>query len=86
MQNFSEEQEDTLTISKQNLRVQLDKKQRAGKAVTLITGFIGNDDDLKSLGKMLKSKCGVGGSVRGTNQDQSTLSVGWVGNWLSEGG
>ena len=63
--NFSEEQqEDTLIPSKQDIRVQLDKKQRAGKAVTLITGFIGSDDDLKSLGKMLKSKCGVGGSVK----------------------
>ena len=62
--SFSEEQEDTLTPSKQDLRVQLDKKQRAGKAVTLITGFIGNEEDLKALGKMLKSKCGVVGSVK----------------------
>nr|MBC7613011.1 translation initiation factor [Pseudopedobacter sp.] len=62
--NFSEHQEGTLIPSKQDLRVQLDKKQRAGKAVTLITGFIGGDDDLKVLGKMLKSKCGVGGSVK----------------------
>ncbi len=62
--NFSDEEYDTLTPSKQDLRVQLDKKQRAGKAVTLITGFIGNEDDLKALGKMLKSKCGVGGSVK----------------------
>ncbi len=62
--NFSEEQEDTLIPSKQDIRVQLDKKQRAGKAVTLITGFIGSEDDLKTLGKMLKTKCGVGGSVK----------------------
>ena len=48
-----------------NLRVSLDKKQRKGKAVTLITGFGDlNQDDIDDLGKMLKSKCGVGGSAK----------------------
>ena len=42
----------------------MDKKQRAGKEVTLIEGFIGLEDDLKELGKFLKSKCGVGGAVK----------------------
>jgi len=55
---------ETLSTSKQKLVVSLDKKQRGGKQVTLVTGFIGTDDDLKSLGKMLKTKCGVGGSAK----------------------
>ncbi|KAA6341017.1 hypothetical protein EZS27_011147 [termite gut metagenome] len=54
----------TLASGKQNLRVWLDKKNRGGKMVTLVTGFVGTEEDLKELGKLLKVKCGVGGAIK----------------------
>ena len=57
-------EEETLPKDKQSLRIQLDTKQRRGKAVTLVTGFIGSNDDLNELGKLLRVKCGVGGSAK----------------------
>jgi len=63
--NYQENYEpDTLPPDKQYLVVSLDKKQRKGKQVTLISGFIGKADDLKDIGKTLKLKCGAGGSVK----------------------
>jgi len=59
-----ENEQDTVQPSKQKLYISLDKKKRKGKAVTLIEGFIGTDDDLKLLAKQLKTKCGVGGSAK----------------------
>ena len=60
----SEEDAETLPSSKQKLYVSLDKKPRRGKQVTLITGFVGKEDDLKDLSKLLKSKCGEGGTAK----------------------
>lgn len=59
-----EENQVTLEPYKQTLKVLIDRKQRKGKSVTLVEGFVGSTDDLKELGKLLKSKCGVGGSVK----------------------
>jgi len=64
---YSSEKEDeaqTLPAKQQNLKVSLDRKQRKGKNVTLVSGFVGTEDDLKSLGKLLKTRCGVGGTVK----------------------
>ncbi|MDR1682995.1 MAG: translation initiation factor [Candidatus Symbiothrix sp.] len=58
------EEAETLSKAKQALRIQLDKRNRGGKQVTLISGFVGADADLQTLSKLLKTKCGVGGSAK----------------------
>ena len=63
---FEEEQTSCETIlpAQQKLKVRLDTKHRAGKAVTLVEGFIGKEEDLQDLGKKLKTYCGTGGSAK----------------------
>lgn len=62
-----QEEQPTLPPSRQQLRVSLDKSGRAGKQVTLVTGFIGTSTDLDTLTKLLKTKCGVGGSSKNSD-------------------
>ncbi|MBE6234954.1 MAG: translation initiation factor [Bacteroidales bacterium] len=58
------QEEETLEPAGQNLIVRIDRKGRGGKQVTLVTGFVGTADDLAALGRILKMKCGVGGSAK----------------------
>jgi translation initiation factor 1 len=67
--NFSfkpdeQNENETLIPAQQKLKIRLDAKHRAGKAVSLVQGFIGTNDDLEDLGKKLKNFCGTGGSVK----------------------
>ncbi len=59
-----EQEEETLPKERQRLRVAVEKKNRGGKTVTVVKGFVGTKTDLKDLGKLLKTKCGVGGAVK----------------------
>ena len=89
--NFKPEQEEsevqaTLLPAQQKIKIRLDKKHRAGKAVTLVEGFIGTDADKDELGKKLKTFCGTGGSVKdgeiivqGDNRDK-------ILQWLQKSG
>ena len=80
------EQQETLNPAQQKLKILLDKKQRAGKKVTLVQGFIGAQNDIEDLGKKLKTFCGTGGAVKegeiivqGDNRDK-------VLQWLQKNG
>ena len=59
-----EPEAETLPPAKQQLRVQLDRKNRSGKVVTLVSGFVGTSDDLEDLCRQLKARCGTGGSAK----------------------
>lgn len=63
-QREDDQVENTLPASEQKLLVKIDRKQRRGKEVTLVEGFVGHPDDLADLGKLLKTKCGTGGSAK----------------------
>lgn len=60
----NDEEQETLPNAEQMLSVSIDRKQRKGKEVTLVAGFVGTEDDLKDLAKVLKSTCGVGGTAK----------------------
>lgn len=80
-----EEAAETLPKNLQKLRVKLDTKQRAGKVVTLVDGFVGTNDDMEALGKQLKTKCGTGGSVKDgfiiVQGDYKDKIVNWLKEW-----
>src|ERR1044072_5269800 len=63
-QHQEEQAAETLPAQQQKLKIRLDTKHRAGKAVTLVEGFVGTDEDLQDLGKKLKNFCGTGGSAK----------------------
>ncbi|TWW01748.1 translation initiation factor [Chitinophaga pinensis] len=76
---------ETLPPAQQQLRVKLDTKQRAGKVVTLVDGFVGAEEDLEKLGKELKTKCGTGGSAKDgqilIQGDYKEKVVKWLQDW-----
>lgn len=78
----ADETQETLVPAQQKLRIRLETKHRAGKAVTLITGFIGTESDLEVLGKQLKNFCGTGGSAKDAEiiiqGDQRTKILPWL--------
>lgn len=63
-QQEAREEQATLEPAKQRLTVRIDRRQRAGKQVTLVEGFVGTGEDLAALAKTLKTKCGVGGTAK----------------------
>lgn len=85
MQQQEEVPESTPDPGTQKLKILLDKKQRKGKVVTLIIGFVGNEHDLEELGKKLKVKCGTGGSAKDgeiiIQGDYKEIVAKWLKEW-----
>lgn len=83
--DHEQEEVNTLPPAQQQLRVKLDTKQRAGKVVTLVDGFVGKEEDLEKLGKELKTKCGTGGSAKDglilIQGDYKEKVIKWLHDW-----
>lgn len=79
------EAQDTPAPDQQKLKVRIEKKQRAGKTVTIVDGFVGNDEDFSALGKKLKTKCGAGGSAKDgeilIQGDYREKVITWLKEW-----
>ncbi|MBO9152657.1 translation initiation factor [Chitinophaga sp. GCM10012297] len=84
-QHEEQPEQDTLSPAQQRLKVKLDTKQRAGKTVTVVDGFVGKEEDLEKLGKDLKTKCGTGGSVKDgqilIQGDYKEKVLKWLQDW-----
>ncbi|MCB0698498.1 MAG: translation initiation factor [Chitinophagales bacterium] len=80
-----EQSEETRPKNQQKLRVRIETKHRGGKTVTAVDGFIGSEEDMKDLGKELKTKCGAGGSVKDgliiIQGDYKEKIIGWLRDW-----
>lgn len=83
--DYEEQSEDTLPKNEQKLRVRIETKHRGGKTATVVDGFMGSNDDLKDLGKELKTKCGTGGSAKDgliiIQGDYKEKIIGWLRDW-----
>lgn len=85
MREEEPEHQESLPPAQQKLKVRLDKKQRAGKTVTLVEGFAGSEEELAELGKKLKTKCGAGGSAKDAliliQGDYKVKITAWLKDW-----
>ena len=83
--DYEEQAEDTLPKEEQRLRVRIETKHRGGKIATVVDGFVGSSDDLKELGKEIKTKCGTGGSAKDgviiIQGDYKQKIIQWLKDW-----
>ena len=83
--DYEEQSEETLPKEEQRLRVRIETKHRGGKIATVVDGFVGNNDDLKDLGKEIKTKCGTGGSAKDgqiiIQGDYKQKIIQWLKDW-----